>query len=223
MGTCWLDDLRVRLYSRVLRGEWRGKRGELTPQRCPQVLTTDPAQRDRLFNLFHRLVENSLGLMCVHDLDGNLLFVNAAAATALGFRPEEGTGRNLRRYLAPAVQEEFDVYIERIRSTGVDSGLMRLVGKDGAEQVWLYRNTRYEEPGHPPVVLGQAQDVTDLIRAQRKLRESDRRFRILADAAPVMIWMSDASSRCAFFNNAWLGFRGRTLVRMERPAPIRRS
>src|SRR5688572_4719692 len=153
--------------------------------------------------------------MCVHDLDGNLLFVNAAAATALGFRREEGVGSNLRRYLAPAVQGEFDVYLERIRSTGVDSGLMRLVGKDGAEQVWLYRNTRYEELGHPPVVLGQAQDVTDLIRAQRKLRESDRRFRILADAAPVMIWMSDSSGRCSFFNNAWLRFRGRTVEQEE--------
>ena len=109
--------------------------------------------------------------------------------------------------LAPAVQGQFDVYLERIRSTGVDSGLMRLVGKDGAEHVWLYRNTRYEEPGHPSVVLGHAQDVTGLIRAQRELRESNRRFQILADAAPVMIWMSDSSDRCTFFNNTWLRFR----------------
>src|SRR5262249_32454954 len=116
--------------------------------------------------------------MCVHDLDGNLLFVNAAAASALGFRPEDGIGWNLRRFLAPAVQEQFNVYLERIRATGVDSGLMRLVAKDGMEQVWLYRNTRYEERGYPAVVLGQAQDVTDLIRTQQKLRESERRFRI---------------------------------------------
>src|SRR5262245_46829395 len=36
-------------------------------------------------DVFRRLVEHSLGLMCVHDLEGNLLFVNAAAALTLGF------------------------------------------------------------------------------------------------------------------------------------------
>src|SRR5262245_17433120 len=165
------------------------------PERAPD---------DRLVRLSHRLVESSLGLMCVHDMDGNLLFVNPAAASALGFQPEDGIGRNLRRYLAPAVQDQFDAYLDRIRKTGMDSGFMRLLGRDGSEQVWLYRNTLYEESDHPAVVLGHAQDVTGLIRAQEELRDSNRRFQILADAAPVMIWMSDASGRCTFFNNAWL-------------------
>jgi PAS domain S-box-containing protein len=44
-----------------------------------------------------------------------------------------------------------------------------------------------------------------------ELRESEARFRNMADAAPVMIWASDTSKRCVFFNRGWLDFTGRSL------------
>ncbi len=160
-------------------------------------------------DLFRRLVEHSLGLMCVHDLEGNLLFVNAAAALTLGFHPEDGSGWNLRRFLSPSVENQFDSYLQRIRDHGVDSGLMRLTAKNGTERIWLYRNVLYEEPGAPPWVLGHAQDVTDRVRAEQALRESEQRFRLLSDTAPVLIWMSDAAARCTFLNQQWLDFTGR--------------
>jgi PAS domain S-box-containing protein len=43
------------------------------------------------------------------------------------------------------------------------------------------------------------------------LRESESRFRILADAAPVFIWMSGVDKLCTFFNKPWLKFTGRSL------------
>jgi PAS domain S-box-containing protein len=43
------------------------------------------------------------------------------------------------------------------------------------------------------------------------LRESEERFRIVADAAPVLIWMSDVNKLCTFFNKPWLEFTGRTM------------
>ena len=61
----------------------------------------------------------------------------------------------------------------------------------------------------------------DLIRAasvnrqlqasQATLRESEQRFRIVADAAPVLIWMSSVDKLCTFFNKCWLDFTGRSL------------
>ncbi len=44
------------------------------------------------------------------------------------------------------------------------------------------------------------------------LRESEARFRSLADTAPVLIWMTDRDKRCNFFNKGWLDFTGRSLA-----------
>src|SRR5207244_2663129 len=43
------------------------------------------------------------------------------------------------------------------------------------------------------------------------LRESEERFRSVADAAPVLIWMSGMDKLCTFFNKPWLEFTGRSL------------
>ena len=104
-------------------------------------------------------MEHSLGLLCIHDLDGRILEVNAAAAQALGYHPRDGVGRSLREFLAPAVQHQFDAYLERIRQQPTDSGLMRVMTRRGEERIWLYRNVRYAEPDMPPYVLGHALDI----------------------------------------------------------------
>lgn len=42
-------------------------------------------------------------------------------------------------------------------------------------------------------------------------RESEKRFRTVADSAPVMIWMSDLEGKYTYVNRVWLDFTGRTL------------
>jgi len=47
--------------------------------------------------------------------------------------------------------------------------------------------------------------------AEAVLRESERRFRMLSDAAPVMIWQSGVDGLCTHFNRPWLEFTGRPI------------
>ena len=47
--------------------------------------------------------------------------------------------------------------------------------------------------------------------AERTLRETEERFRNMADTAPVMIWLSGPDKLCTFFNKGWLDFTGRTM------------
>ncbi len=46
------------------------------------------------------------------------------------------------------------------------------------------------------------------LRADLALRESEARFRLLADTAPVLVWMSGPDKLCTFFNTHWLEFTG---------------
>jgi PAS domain S-box-containing protein len=48
-------------------------------------------------------------------------------------------------------------------------------------------------------------------RVQTAVRESEERFRLMADSAPVMIWVAGADGACTYFNRQWLEFTGRRL------------
>ena len=54
-------------------------------------------------------------------------------------------------------------------------------------------------------------EVAERKEAEAVLRDSERRFRALADAAPVMIWVSGPDKLCTYFNRSWLEFTGRSL------------
>ena len=69
----------------------------------------------------------------------------------------------------------------------------------------------YAGDGAPERMLGLALDITDRKMAEQKLRESEERFRLVANTAPVMIWMSGTDRRCSYVNKTWLDFTGRPL------------
>src|SRR5206468_2211808 len=96
---------------------------------------------------YRELVEYSLGLICTHDLTGTILSINPAAATSLGYQPEDGIGHNLREFLSGDTRHLFDDYLRRIQEHRRDAGLMRVVARGGTEKVWMYRNILSGGPG----------------------------------------------------------------------------
>jgi PAS domain S-box-containing protein len=141
---------------------------------------TDPSQPADA--IYRRIVENSQGLICVHDLSGVLLYTNPASASELGYAVEELVGRNGSLLLAPAVRPLFRQYLERIRTHRTDQGVLRLKRRDGNERLWAYRNVLHEGGTGEPYVIGHAVDITEHWRTKQQLRESETRSRAVLAA-----------------------------------------
>src|SRR5262249_32188083 len=62
-----------------------------------------------------------------------------------------------------------------------------------------------------PCALSLIADITEAKRAEEARRESEERFRLVANTAPVMIWMSGPDKLSTYFNQQWLEFTGRPL------------
>ena len=63
-------------------------------------------------------------LRCTHDLEGRLVSISAAAAQMLGFKREELLGVPLRDLLTAEYRDQFQSYLDTIRTDGAASGLM---------------------------------------------------------------------------------------------------
>ena len=58
------------------------------------------------------------------------------------------------------------------------------------------------------LVAAELSKILHQRRAEEALRESEERFRAMANSAPVMLWMSGVDALCTFFNKGWLEFTG---------------
>src|SRR5262249_38813459 len=88
----------------------------------------------------------------------------------------------------------------------------RIRRKDGAMR-WLGLSAKFEQShdGFPGRMIGVLGDITERRLVEDTLRASEEQFRILADTAPVMIWIADTDKLCSFFNKPWLDFTGRSM------------
>ena len=157
---------------------------------------------------YRDLVENIQDLICTHDLQGNLLFVNQAPARLLGYTPEELIGTNLRNLLVPKVRDQFDAYLSSIQQDGSASGFMQVLTKNGEMRLWEYNNNLRTAGIDKPIVHGMARDVTERQQAKTALRQSEERYRLLFEKAPVGILSATIEGQITEVNTAALQILG---------------
>lgn len=86
----------------------------------------------------------------------------------------------------------------------------RVLHKDGQiRHIQDFAQILRNNDGKAIKMVGVSWDVTETKLMEESLREEEIRFRVMADAAPVLIWMTDASGRMVYVNQKWLDFTGR--------------
>ena len=153
---------------------------------------------------FRDFFQHSTGFICIHDLDGTLLSVNPAIATALGRSVAELLGTPLRDLSAPELRFLVDNYLQRVVQNGEDAGQLRVLDASGEELVWQYRNRVYVDADGSSYVMGYAQDITAMRAVERAFQLSERRLRTIADTLPLKIAYVDAQQRVVFANEAFV-------------------
>jgi PAS domain S-box-containing protein len=88
----------------------------------------------------------------------------------------------------------------------------RFLSSDG-NTIWLEKSARasFDDKGRVQRMVAVIADITERKTAEQSLRESEERFRLVANTAPVLIWMAGADKLCEYLNQPWLEFTGRPL------------
>ena len=160
------------------------------------------------------IVANSEDAIITTSLEGVVRTWNPGAEHVLGYTAGGAIGQQLHKLLLPADQVEMHMALRLRLARGepVDRMDIVFVHKGGrALRMSATFSPLRDARGSITGISVIARDVTARRQAEEALRESEERFRIVADAAPVLLWMSDASRCATYFNTGWLNFTGRML------------
>lgn len=179
------------------------------------VAHTDISERKRAELVDRQLasiVESSADAIISENLDGTIASWNPAAKRLYGWTAEEAVGRHVSFLVPPEKIEEQAEILNRVLNGGqVESFETVRMHKDGTRNdVAITHSLLKDKNGRLIGMTKVVRDIRDRRRAEEAVRASEARFRKMADAAPVIIWVTDRNHSCTYLNQQWYQLTGQT-------------
>ena len=143
---------------------------------------------------------------------GRYIQTNAAFDQALGLQKGEIIGRTSEDILPleTAGADQADDLLALVKPGGVEIQVQMGL-KDGHHTFTIHKFPLRDDEGHIYAIFGFAYDITDLIRAEAALQQSEEKFRQLAENINEVFWISDPTKkRMEYVNRAYEEIWGRT-------------
>jgi PAS domain S-box-containing protein len=166
------------------------------------------------------VIDSMFAFVGVTTPDGILVEANRAALEAAGLKPEDVLGRPFEDTYwwsyEPAVQQRLREAIERA-AAGEPSryDVVVRLGPDRFEPIDFIIAPLQDEHGRVTHLVPSAMVITERVQAEEAVRDSEARFRALADNIPQLAWMTDAEGWIFWYNRRWFEYTGTTLEEME--------
>ncbi|GAB4234453.1 MAG: hypothetical protein Kow00121_62230 [Elainellaceae cyanobacterium] len=160
---------------------------------------------------FHRLAETTLIGFLAWSLDGKILDANDAFLRLVGYSREELEAGQLRwDTMTPSGYQQADQdAIAELKRLGSNTPFEKeFIRKDGTRVPVLLGSTFLEQSRQEGVSF--VLDLTERKQVQDALRESEERYRLLAEALPQLIWTTDAIGQVEYCNPYWYRYTGLT-------------
>ena len=156
-----------------------------------------------------RLIDNAPIGVAVVDRDLRYVVTNRAYQ-AIADMPV--VGRTIREVFPPAVAAIVQPLIQRVLDSGEAAEFREFEAPIRGRTWWNVSEIPLrDDAGNTEAVLILTQEVTEQKLAGDSLRESEERFRIMADGLPLIIWVHDAKGQLQFANRTYCEFFGVSL------------
>lgn len=170
------------------------------------------ASEELFSSTFHQA---AVGIVHVRMSDGRFLRANQKACEMLGYTEEEYCQKTIQEVTHPDdVQSDLENTIKMIRGE-IEMFAMekRLMKKDGTP-IWTKltaASVARDAMGQATYGMAVVEDIGHIKEAEQALQESEERFRLMADAAPVLIFVTDAQPKNTYVNKRYLDYTGLSL------------
>jgi len=159
------------------------------------------------------IVKSSDDAIISQDLDGIIVSWNSGAQHIFGFSEAEAVGRPISIIVPPELLYEHRSLLQRVKAGKPVEHLETLrVSKDRTRiHVSIAMSPVRDSSDRIVGISKVIRDITQDKQAQQALIESERRFRLMVDSAPVLMWLSGPDKLYTDFSKEWLRFTGRSM------------